>query len=258
MILGVDHIIYTVDPVFFQEVVNDFSRLNFKLRFQELSLRNPEEKRQFVSSNFCSEIAMSLLDSPIGGVPVEIITHDSVGGAERNNFELILGDKNFVDKSFLDSKVKMEEVVLGDMNRINKCRTEEPLKVSYLLLETCDFEKSLSFWRDILGFKVLNKNDSRALLHNTALNVKWRISIIISETQIRGRKNSHQQSIDTPGVSCVSFLTTRLEKDLVKAEKAGASIGGITEMRINMKNIMLAFLNTPTGELLEFIQIKGD
>ena len=259
MILGVDHIVYTTDSTLFQKVILDFLELNFKLRFQELSLENPEEKRKFVNGAFCNKMSMSFLDSPSCGVPVEIITHDSVGKVKRNNFKIILGDKDSANIFFSASKSEVEEIMFrSDMNKIKRYRTNAPLKVSCLQFNTHDLKNTLSFWQDILGFSLLNKVADSALLHKNGLNDKWRLSVIISASKTKTPKTFNGQSIDTPGASCVSFISNKIEKDLLKAENAGASIGEIAELKINRKTLLLAFLNAPTGELLEFIQIKGD
>lgn len=123
-----------------------------------------------------------------------------------------------------------------------------------------DIEEALSFWQSACGFRMFTEGEdekSRRWFQGTIKGMlpQWTVSCIILESSERPRKSM----LDHPGFNCVGLLTSDIEKEIKCALSAGAKDStGVFELTVNRQDLQLAMLRSPSGEIIEYIQIGKD
>jgi catechol 2,3-dioxygenase-like lactoylglutathione lyase family enzyme len=250
MILGLGHIVFTVRTSFLETCVKNAILAGCRLRFRHDSLENSwKSKEKIVGSGKLSDtMNMVFLDTPLDGLPLEVITNDTV--QEKLNYQVKVGEHcPSANEMFCDKcPVRLEDMLLSGT------RPDSKFNIIYISTNTASFERSVAFWTGFLGFSTIMKNEVACLLKKKTLSAKWHGTVLLKK--IPAGHGNQMQNIDSEGPSCLSFISSNIGHDFKMAEDKGARPAGGTEfITVNGKPLAIAFFNAPGGELMELVQI---
>ncbi len=279
MILKVSHLVFSSTD--FEENSKDFAALGYTCTFTELGLKNLEIKKPLFRY-FSDKHDVRYFASP-HGVSIELLNWRS-GSRQPSNFipvfqnlpqkkeEFKLRSKQTKRLTERPEQTKktfpFEEAVIPSLQLpiFYQCLSnqEGPTTLNGLYVKTDNLEESISFWKNF-RFEVRERREKEAVLKLKAfLPQSIPFTLYLSETnQSRSartvnnfneiNKNPH---LDDAGVSCLSFLSSSVEKEKDLLKRAGFRLIDVGSLRINQKQLTIIFVLGPAGELVEVIDVK--
>ncbi len=124
---------------------------------------------------------------------------------------------------------------------------------STIAVRTCDLERGERFWRDGLGFGVVEKGtDGRRVLEMEQNLFGSRVRLLLEACAEERREF---EFIDDPGCVVLAFMTTDLTGDMERLRAHGGRIhGDVVHVRVNQRELTVGFVVGPCGEHVELIQ----
>ena len=144
------------------------------------------------------------------------------------------------------------------------------LHLTHIGICVSDWERSLSFYRDVLGFKYLSELQVAGEPTNTLLqldNVELRASYLERDgTRIEllhfaspgHRGDGQPRPMNQLGLSHLSLRVDNLAATRQELEKAGVRILEHTRIDIPAFEAAAVFIADPDGTLIELVQAPGD
>ncbi|MBS3165647.1 hypothetical protein J4444_00855 [Candidatus Woesearchaeota archaeon] len=261
MILKVSHFVFSSEN--FEENSKILNQLGYHSIFTQKNIRNLIIKRPlFTSFNDFHDLCYFTSPNNVG---VELLNWNSTISNESNfvpMFEKVDGNllkyfRALTFNSFNFYEGKMD-------NFTNFCfldKSNNSFKMNSLMTKTEDIKKSIEFWK-ILGFEVKSheindeSGDERfVVLHlNSILPRTETFTLYLKQTS-NINKNPH---LDDKGISCLSFLSTDIQKEKELLLAHHAKVIEVGELMINNKLLNILFAVGPSGELIEIIDFKSD
>lgn len=147
---------------------------------------------------------------------------------------------------YLDSNEKSFAIeVIRHSDRLSSLSSPWRIEANRLILKSNNVDLELSFFEG-LGFKRENN-----LLKIISPVEKWRCEI-----EVVSSDETSNYFLDSSGITCVSFISSDITKDLAKVKNAcGSEILDPFELVINQQLITASLFRSPTNAICEFIQI---
>lgn len=283
MILKVSHLVFSSTD--FEENSNDFAALGYTCTFTEIGLKNLEIKKPLFKY-FSKKHDVRYFASP-QGVSIELLNW---GSKSRQPSNFIPVFQNLPQKkgrfewqlkqikrltSRLEQPKKtpqkifpFEEAVIPSLQLpiFYQCLSnrEGLTTLNGLYVKTDNLEKSISFWKNF-RFEVCERWEKEAVLKlKVFLPQSILFTLYLSETSQSGSTNTvnnvneinKNPHLDDIGVSCLSFLSSSVEKEKDLLKRAGLRLIDVGSLRINQKQLTIIFVLGPSGELVEVIDVK--
>jgi membrane-bound inhibitor of C-type lysozyme len=221
MIVQFDHIALTGTAMDTQTRILEL--MGYEQVFSSEQVPNPEIKRPFMQV-WCDHHTLALYRRE-GSIPIEIIgyEHTSRGHSRYDlkqvpNGRLTQADE---DDTAPDSVDALDTVVL---------ETVSPSA-------TCEFFRTLG----------LEQSDPRTLTFESPLTDPTFVELREASSA------SGETYLDTPGYPCLAFVTTDIEAELARLDKAGYDVTAVETIALPEKTLEIGFVMGPTGEPVELV-----
>lgn len=264
MILGISHIVLTSSGNPLGEMAFLYSK-GYSLDFIQDDLPTPPEKFRFMQSQ--SQSQKIILFRKPNAISVEIIDYNTpliqiMDTELSSNIECPL-DVNCKTSKITDIQIQnytgLEYSLFNSPNNyeifqlLNSLFKEE-IQNTILIHKTFNLDKSILFWREMIGFDYLC--DGQSLEGNTWANLsfkalvrQWNANLIVIETKVKKSRSF----LDMSGVRCISVVSTDLERDLNMKMRYNYPRTGIMELFINNKKFFAEIIKGPDDIYIEFL-----
>lgn len=277
MILGVDHLaISTADA---QSAADSLAEDGYQTLFVERSLPNHPSKKSLLRQ-FGPEHAVALCKHS-RGVAIEWTQHETIAeepGTYRVLLDHPIGDMNAIPWEEIEDAT-MAEVWRATGLAGTLCFADSSALESYcwMTLPIADgagrgiravailaphLGESVRFWRDGLGLVEKGCGRTATGRHWTHLALQavlstWSIDVVLMET--RSTPRAHVRAmLDDRGASCLALVSTEIDADLLRVrEQGGDVISEPFELHVGGRNLRIALIRGPSGEIVELIQPAG-
>lgn len=238
IVLGLSHLCVGC-TMGMDDVVNALGDSGYTIQFEYRELRNPPAKKTLVRQ-WTDEHEMRLLAAP--GLPsIEILHHHNGARSNTSNYAPTLPLTNMGGKT----RGVLSRYGIGVAD--HKAGTTNELLVS---MQCQNRALVADFWRNALGFTCDEGEESGEALRLKALSPTWRMALRLEQVD----EPVEPTYLDDIGCTCLSFLVRDINAvlDLCRLNHA-KYIGEVFAMNVGGKDMSVAFVRGPQGELIEFI-----
>lgn len=243
MIIGISHITYTCWDI--SQSIEKFKRRGFELKFIEKSMKSDENKNIFLSQkSFFHDIALMTY---IDGIALELVSYNRrPDGCAGSIFPIY---RNSIWSGQLITKK-------------NKCGLMHEIQNNSILIMVDNYRESLNFWTNVVGYKIIeetvvsyNVGTKKRLVKLLRPSPIGRLTSCLFLCESSG-KNSNA-FLDSPGSTCVSYITSDIKKDYDNLILYGKCVGtGIFSVTVNENDFFVSIVSCPGGMYIELLQLK--
>ncbi len=253
MIIQIDHI--AMSSMAFKRHSELLNSLDYQLQFVKEQVRNPRIKRELMAQfGEVHDIALFVKDGNIG---IELLDHKHINDQETYMtpvFENVpasiietVCEKRIAKFGFTEAVVKSLDVPVYIKNG-----KREEFRFNKVVVETCNFKKSLEFWQS-LSFKLVEQEHDIAVLKFQSL-LKPDIFYIYLQDK---KTSNNTRFLDDKGFNCIAFISNSARGEKKVLEGMGIMATEVEKICVDEKALEIFLVRGPGGELVEIVSLAG-
>lgn len=257
MILGVDHI--GLSAASLGDGIGIMRSLGYEVRFAVEDLANHDAKRPFLRQwRPRHAIAYCALR---GCVAVEVTVHSATLPVEQGPYEVLCSGQPGPDAE------PLHDVFDGPATKADARMTywrwpairtrfaTSPgmgdLRIGSVAVSVVDIDASTRWWTDALGFRYRGSPTPGVHdLDRASPVADWRLDLMLVSQAAHALP-----MLDDTGFTVLALITTDIAEDAPRVSHGAAEVGRTFEQRIAGRNVRLAFVRGPSGELVELVEV---
>ena len=245
MILKLDHVAFATDSP--TADISLFTSLGWTVRFAETDIANPGIK-QGLMRHFCPRQGVTLLDHP-HGPSVELLDHGPTVGVGPLQLVLTGVPTAMREPTGTTAEIAGEhltEALLDGRIPVWLKTGDSPGSAGVVAL-TRAAEPAAEFFGS-LGFRS-DEADRRRLTFSSPID-RTAFSLYLLESP-----SASGWHLDDDGANCVALVTSALPTELARLSSAGYCVSESAELVLAGREVTVAFVTGPGGELVELIGV---
>lgn len=118
-----------------------------------------------------------------------------------------------------------------------------------VLSQATDIDATLAFWSETFGLRAARASDGLHVVEIKAAVPQWALRVAF----VPG--TGQPTRLDDGGFACLALLTNDLASLIERVDRTAVDHTGVFTVRVNGRDLAVAILRAPGGELVELIQV---
>ncbi|MGV2434415.1 MAG UNVERIFIED_CONTAM: hypothetical protein LVT10_05665 [Anaerolineae bacterium] len=252
MILGIDHVVLTVYDL--DKALEEWQLLGFKTRFVEREIETHISKKSILEA-FEPQHGIALVQGDYG-LAIELVEHGQSLTTGTSPYAILI-DTLTIPQTTDQAKMTIDDwqdaqTLISGYGTVWYHGNRNKSGFRSMILHTSDLLQTVEFWTKALHFTVQNIVNNCVTLAFQSVIPTWSLHLTLIESP-----TSHHSLLDSPGVTCISFITDRIEQDIKHLQTNNAQqVSEVFSLVVNNHKLRVVFFRSPTNELIEVITFK--